>query len=155
SDGVGFGRLRYDPASGCAWEDDPGRGSASGVRPGSILPNLFLGRLADGILAADVAAAARAGASPANSALRGLIRVLDTTRWTVDLTGRSGDERLALLLGHPVAVVRAVLKVEIQDPRKPPENQATSIPVKLGTLAHLQDGLLAYFVGDAFDRIHV
>jgi hypothetical protein len=154
ADGAGYGRLRPDTALGTAWEEDPGRASAVGALPGSTLPNAFLGQMADGILAADTAAAA-AGAPASSAALQALVRVLDTTAWSVDLTGRSGDEHLALLLGHPIAVVRAVMRIHVQDPRRPAENDSTAVRVKLGTLAHLQDGLLAYYVGDDFGRVHV
>lgn len=157
--GSGYGRLRPDPERVTAWEEDPGRPATLGAAPSRFLPNTYLGRFADGLLAADnaLAAARRDGRAPAGgqSALEALLRALDTTRWTVDLTGRSGDEHLALLLGRPVAVVRAYVKVEVEDPRQPPENDTTAVPVRLGTLARSQDGLLAYFVGDAMDRCHL
>jgi hypothetical protein len=80
---------------------------------------------------------------------------MDATRWTVDVTGRAGDEHLSLLLGSPVAVMRATILLDVQDPRNPPENLRTAVPVKLGTLAHEQDGLLAYVVDDDFSRVRV
>jgi hypothetical protein len=154
ADGGVCGRLRPDVSSGTAWEDDPGRTTALGARPNSMLPNPFLGALADGILAADLAASG-ADAPRTTTALRSLLSAVDTTSWSVDVTGRAGDEHLAMLTGRPIAVVRAVLRVEIQDPHKPPENETTAVPVKLGTLAHAQDGLLAYFVDDDFSRARV
>ncbi|MGW5672559.1 DUF3892 domain-containing protein [Micromonospora sp. NPDC003776] len=157
--GAGYGRLRPDPETVTAWEEDPGRPATLGAPPSRFLPNPLLARFADRMLAADQAlAVARADGHPAGSAqsaLESLLRVLDTTRWTVDVTGRAGDEHLALLLGRPVAVVRAYLKVEVEDPRQPPENATTGIPVRLGTLSRAQDGLLAYCVGDDMDRLHL
>ncbi|MEH0972628.1 DUF3892 domain-containing protein [Micromonospora sp. CPCC 205546] len=157
--GNGYGRLRPDPQTVTAWEEDPGRPATLGAPPSRFLPNPLLARFADRMLAADHAlATARAGGDPAGaaqSALESLLRVLDTTRWTVDVTGRAGDEHLALLLGRPVAVVRAYLKVEVEDPRQPPENARTGVPVRLGTLSRSQDGLLAYCVGDDMDRLHI
>ncbi|MFG2099750.1 DUF3892 domain-containing protein [Micromonospora echinaurantiaca] len=157
--GSGYGRLRPDPETVTAWEEDPGRPATLGAPPSRFLPNPLLGRFADRMLAADHAlATARAGGHPAGgaqSALESLLRVLDTTRWTVDVTGRAGDEHLALLLGRPVAVVRAYLKVEVEDPRQPPENARTGVPVRLGALSRSQDGLLAYCVGDDLDRLHI
>jgi hypothetical protein len=122
-----------------------------------VLPNTFLGEFADAIVAADSAFAAGMGlaAGPRLTALRSLVAVLDTTAWSVDVTGRAGDEHLSLLLGHPVAVIRALIKLDVQDPREPPANDTTAVPVKLGTLAHQQDGLLAYFVGDDFTRVFI
>lgn len=151
ANGNGYGRLRPDPISGAAWEDDPGHASTLGALPSAALPNPFLGKIADSLVSADTAAIS-GGAAP--GALRALVSLLDITGWSVDPTGRAGDEYLSLLIGHPIAVVRAVLKLEVQDPRQPPENKCTAVPVKLGTLAHLQDGLLAYYVGDAFDQVH-
>ncbi|GAA2710431.1 DUF3892 domain-containing protein [Micromonospora olivasterospora] len=157
--GTAYGRLRPDPERVTAWEEDPGRPATLGAAPSRFLPNTYLGRFADGLLAADnaLAAARRDGraAGVGQSALEALLRALDTTRWTVDLTGRSGDEHLALLLGRPVAVVRAYVKVEVEDPRQPAENATTAVPVRLGDLARSQDGLLAYCVGDEMDRCHL
>lgn len=157
ADGVGYGRLRPDGTSATVWEPDPGQTSLLGARASAVLPNVFLGQFADGIVAADSASAAGAGraAGPRLTALRSLVAVLDTTQWSVDVTGRAGDEHLSLLLGHPVAVIRALIKVDVQDPREPPANDTTAVPVKLGTLAHQQDGLLAYFVGDDFSHVHL
>ncbi|MEO3779500.1 hypothetical protein ABGB16_22195 [Micromonospora sp. B11E3] len=109
--GTAYGRLRPDQERVTAWEEDPGRSATLGAAPRRFLPNPDLGRFADGLLAADNALAAAGrdvrAAGVGQSALEALLRALDTTRWTVDLTGRSGDEHLALLLGRPVAVVRA------------------------------------------------
>ncbi len=149
-DGQSCGRLRGDPVRGSAWEEDPGQAPSLGKRPDALLANRFLGAFAQALM--------DAGAAPtANTptALATLLDVLDTTRWTVDLTGNSGDEHLSLLLGQPVAVVRATIRLEVQDPRNPPENLATAVPVRLGNLAHLQDGLLAYFADDDFSRVRV
>src|SRR5262249_28656235 len=155
TDGTGYGRLRPDPIAGSAWEADPGQTFVLGARPSSVLPNPFLGQLADDLLAADIAAASASATVARLTALRSLIAVLDTTRWSVDLTGRAGDEHLSLLLGQPVAVIRALLEIDVQDPREPPANDTTAVPVKLGTLAHQQDGLLAYYVGDDFTRVYL
>lgn len=144
--GAGWGRLRPDATSGIAWEESPGRERTLGSRPSAVLANRLLGSLADSLIDLDLA---RPGAAATGrTALATLLKVLDTTRWAADLTGRAGDEYLSLLLGQPIAVVRAVLEVEVQDPRRPVENNSTAITVRLGTLSHLQDGLLGYYIGD-------
>jgi Protein of unknown function (DUF3892) len=158
ADGNGVGRLRPDIALGTTWEADPGQTSLVGARPSSVLHNRFLGQIVDRLLAADVSSVGvekLRKMTPTVTALRSLVAVLDTTKWSVDITGRAGDEHLSLLLGHPIAVIRAAIKIEVQDPREPPENDTTGVPVKLGTLAHQQDGLLAYFVADDFDRVYI
>jgi beta-lactam-binding protein with PASTA domain len=144
--GAGWGRLRPDATSGIAWEESPGRERTLGSRPSAVLANRLLGSLADSMIDLDLA---RPGAAATGrTALATLLKVLDTTRWAADLTGRAGDEYLSLLLGQPIAVVRAALEVEVLDPRRPAENNSTAITVRLGTLSHLQDGLLGYYIGD-------
>jgi hypothetical protein len=83
-----------------------------------------------------------------------LNQLIDTTRWTVDTSGSSGDEHLALLLGHPVAVLRAGIKIDVRYSGPHSTAPTTAVPVKLGTLAHTQDGLLAYFVADDYTHVH-
>jgi hypothetical protein len=159
AEGNGLGQLHADPVTGTAWELDPGQPAALGARPSAaIKTNPFLGQLADGLIAADTAlstAQKKGTATDVQTSLVSLLAALDITRWTVDLSGQAGNEHLSLLLGHPVAVVRALLKIDVQDPREPPENAATAVPVKLGTLAHSQDGLLAYYVADDFSRAYI
>jgi hypothetical protein len=154
ADATGLGRLRPDPVTGAAWEPDPGQPAAAGIRPGADIANPYLAAIAESMLDAD-RTAALGGATATQTVLRGVQEVIDTTQWTVDLTGRTGDEHLALLLGAPVAVLRAAILLEVDDPRQPPGLAATAVPVKLGTLAHQQDGLLGYYVGDDYTRLHV
>jgi hypothetical protein len=158
ADGIALGRLRPDAVTWTAWEEGPGQPAAVGALPSRWIRNRFLAALADNLLAADTAAARSAALgepAPRNPALGSLLRAIDTTRWTIDLTGRSGDEHLALLLGQPVAVLHATLKFEVEDPRRPPENAETALLVRLGALAHRNDGLLAYVVDDDFTRVHL
>jgi WD40 repeat protein len=158
AEGIPCGRLRPDANTRTAWEEDPGQDASLGAAPSRWLKNPSLGAFADHLLAADMASAEAASQglpAPRQTALASLMRVLDVTRWTVDPTGRAGDEHLALLLGQPVVVLRATLKIDVEDPRSPPENLATSVPVRLGSLDHRDDGLLAYVVGDDYTRVYV
>ena len=81
--------------------------------------------------------------------------MIDTTLWTVDPFAHSGDEHLSLLIGHPVAVMRARLTLEVNEPIRPDALQAERVPVRLGALAQWQDGLLAYFVDDDYRTLHL
>jgi hypothetical protein len=155
ADGSALGRLRPDPVRATVWEEDPGEPATLGAKPSSSIPNAFLGAFADGLLTADTALAATnpAGQDLPQTALAALNQLIDTTRWTVDSSGTAGDEHLALLLGHPVAVLRAGIKIDVQSVPATSTAQTTSVPVKLGTLAHTQDGLLAYFVSDDYSRV--
>jgi hypothetical protein len=155
SDGTALGRIRADDRHGAAWEEDPGQQASFGRKPSTAIPNKVLGQLADGLLAWDIALAVnRPAEGPAQTALAALNQLIDTTRWTVDSTASPGDEHLSLLLGHPVAVMRAAVKIDVQGTAQHSNAPATAVPVKLGTLAHTQDGLLAYFIEDDYTRAH-
>lgn len=132
ADATGLGRLRPDPIVGAAWEPDPGQPATAGARPGADIANPFLAAIAESILAAD-RTAALGGATSAETVLQGVQDVIDTTRRTA---APAGDERPA----SPVAVLRAAILPAADDHRRPP-----------GMLA----GLLGYFVGDDYTRMHV
>jgi hypothetical protein len=150
--GNALGRLRPDDTRGTVWEEDPGEAATLGGRPSDAIPNQFLGAFADALLAADTAQAAT---SPGGqTGLRSLSLLTDATRWTISPSGSAGDEHLALLLGRPVAVLRAGVKIDVQYQATGSLAPLTAVPVKLGTLAHTQDGVLGYFVDDDYTQIH-
>ena len=63
-------------------------------------------------------AVARAGgrrAPDAESALSALLRAVDTTLWTVDTVAGAGSAEVAAIVGRPVAVVRAVLELDLAE----------------------------------------
>lgn len=154
ADGVALGRIRADAENGAAWEEDPGQAASYGSRPSAAIPNPFLGRLADGLLASDTALAVRRGSTDGGqTALAALLQLIDTTRWTVDPSATTGDEHLSLLLGHPIAVLRAAVKVDVQSAPAHSNSRSIALPVKLGTLAHSQDGLLAYYLDDDYTAV--
>ncbi|MET8262413.1 hypothetical protein ABZU92_00335 [Micromonospora arida] len=155
ADGGGLGRLRPDPVAGTVWEAEPGTAAQVGGGPDRDVPNTVLAAVADRVLAADRGLRALPAHLRTLPALEALRRVLDVTRMTVDEVGAAGTEHLGLLLGHPVAVVRARLAIEVEDPRRPPALAVTALPVRLGVLGHLQDGLLGAFVADEPGRLLV
>jgi hypothetical protein len=132
-----------------------------------------LGRFAAGLVAAD--AAARGGAplapdSSRESALSALLRAIDTTLWTVDSFAALGSEHVAGLVGRPIAVVRAQLRLELQppddvdlsDPQRMTEwavaeNAAAqyAFPVRVGELTRSDDGVLGFFVDDDYSRFRL
>ena len=83
------------------------------------------------------------------------MRTIDSTRWSVDPFGHVGVEHLSLLVGHPICVMRALLRLDVADPVVTPESRVTAIPVRLGALTQWQDGLLGYFVDDDYTTLHV
>ena len=80
--------------------------------------------------------------------------MIDSVLWSVDPYGHTGDEHLALLVGHPVIIARARLRLEMQEPIHPETTNLTLVPVRLGALAHWQDGLFSYFVNDDYTTLH-
>ena len=150
--GNALGRLRPDDTRGSVWEEDPGQAASLGGKPSDAIPNQFLGAFADALLAADAAQAATGDGG--QTGLQALSLLTDATRWTISPSGSAGDEHLSLLLGRPVAVLRAGIKIDVQYPAAGSVAPFTAVPVKLGTLAHTEDGVLGYFVDDDYTRIH-
>ncbi len=141
-DGAPLGELLHEPVSGgVTWEIAPGRlgpadaGPAYGLLPG--------------------ATAARRGSPPASwrptrrrapasrsptrrrpeSALSALLRAIDTTLWTVDTFASLGSEHVAGLVGRPIAVVRAQLRLELQ----PPDDLDLSDPARAAEWAAAEE----------------
>jgi len=112
--------------------------------------------------------AASGGIPPAErvAAFRALFRSIDETLWMVDPTGGQGDQELAVLVGRPLALVRAQLQFELfgrpaanlswrdtlQDLHA--ELETFPFPIRLGSTELLDDGLIGYFTGDAYTRFN-
>jgi hypothetical protein len=154
--GETLGKIRtdwvLDPAAPprIVWEDAPGRPSTVGEPPSRAIPNHWLGSMADALLAWGRTHPSTA----AEHALSALLRLIDSTRWTVDPFGHAGDEHLALLVGHPVVALRAHVKLEVVDEQGLPAAITTPFPLRLGALTHWQDGLFGYFINDDYTRFH-
>ena len=152
-----LGQVRPDDAGGLLWETAPGRAATVGRSPAADVGNEFLRGLVLGLLdwgTADHRRLEDGGGPEPDDALSGLLRAIDSTLWTVDPFGHTGDEHLSMLVGHPIVVMRAVLRLEVDDPVAPPANATTPVVVRLGNLAHWQDGLLGYFAGDDYTTFH-
>jgi hypothetical protein len=150
-DGSNAGIVRPADDGSILWEDAPGQPSTVGQSPSRALPNRYLTAVADSLIRWGIR---DAGLLPGNdTALQALLRVIDSTLWSVDPFGHQGDEHLSLLVGHPVVVMRASLKMEIQEPVNPDSALKIRFPVRLGALSHWQDGLLGYFVNDDYNTL--
>jgi hypothetical protein len=151
ADGSGAGTLEQQADSRVIWRDAPGSATTAGQDPGSTLQNAHAAALTRSLVDWG-----RTDAGFAREpALRALLRTIDSTRWAVDPYGHAGDEHLSLLLGHPVCVMRALLRLDVADPVATPDTVVTAVPVRLGALAQWQDGLLGYFVDDDYTLLHV
>jgi hypothetical protein len=176
ADGAPLGELLHEPVSGgVMWEIAAGRPGPADAGPRYDLApaQRVLGEFAAGLVAADAAARAGAPLDPdgeAESALSALLRAIDTTLWTVDAFAALGGEHVAGLVGRPVAVVRAQLRLELQppddvdlsDPARAAEWEAAAaraaayaFPVRVGELTRSDDGVLGFFVDDDWSRFRL
>ncbi len=169
--GTPLGQLLHDPISGgVLWETAPGRALPpdSGPMDGLDAHTAILGRLAAGVVQADVdGRASGAGAS----ALSEMLRAIDTTLWTVDTYAGTGTAGVAGLVGRPIAVVRATLRLDLPDDvdevlvTEPGGTLARAaafaalasqrFPVRLGELARSDDALLGFVVDDDYRHLHL
>jgi hypothetical protein len=151
-DGANLGVVRTADDNSVLWEDAPGTASTAGQSPLRSVPNSFVGELGDALIRWGTV---DAGTPPdKDTALKGLLRVIDSTLWSVDPFGHQGDEHLSLLVGHPIVVMRARLRLELREPVDPTVANVETVPVRLGALAQWQDGLLGYFVDDDYTRLY-
>src|SRR5712692_4909710 len=151
--GTALGQLlpALDGTGRAVWERAPGQTTGAGDLPSATIADPTLGAIADGLVRWGDHDAASANAE---GALPGLLRLIDSTLWSTDPFGHTGDEHTALLVGHPIVVLRAVLRLDVDDPLNPRDVPTSPVPVRLGALAQWQDGLLGYFTGDDMTRIH-
>lgn len=161
--GQPLGQLMHEPiGGGVVWEIAPGREGPADAGPlyGIAGATQHLGFMAAGTVAAD--ARSRAGtAAPRESALSALLRAIDTTMWSVDALRGMGTEHIAGLVGRPIAVVRARLRLEIAGEYGIAGGPAAAaladraFTVRLGEITRADDGLLAYFVDDDYEHVRV
>lgn len=167
--GYPVGQLLHEPLSGAVtWEGAPGTPSPLGELPERMIPNQSVAAMISGLLRRD-AVDRTSGKIKDEDCLSALLRVIDTTTWTIDPFGTSGPEYLGMLIGRPIAIVRAVVKLDIRDDSADyglgddarakraaafASFTGCSFEVKLGALTRSQDGLLGYFVDDNYSQFH-
>lgn len=150
--GTNLGFVRPQDDATIMWEEAPGQPSTAGHDPTQAIPNPHAGGIAKALVQWSIADAGVPGER--DNALQAILRVIDSTLWSVDPFGHTGDEHLALLVGHPVAIVRARITLELREPIEPALVNSTVIPVRIGALAHWQDGLFGYFVNHDYTRLY-
>lgn len=176
ADGAPIGELLHEPVSGgVMWEIAAGREGPADAGPhyGLAPAQKPLADFAAALVAAD--AAARGGTpvgedTAAESALSALLRAIDTTLWTVDSFASLGSEHVAGLVGRPIAVVRAQLRLELRPPddidlgdaqraaewaQAEQEAARHAFPVRIGELTRSDDGVLGFFVDDDYARFRL
>ena len=150
--GTNLGFVYLDDSGRIVWQDAPGVASTVGQTPArAITTNSYLANMAQALINWGVADASQ---SDRETALSALLRTIDSTLWTVDPFGSIGDQHMSLLVGHPVVVMRARVRLEVQEPVTPDIVNQMSLPLRLGALASWQDGLLGYFVNDNYNQLY-
>ncbi|MEO6411104.1 MAG: hypothetical protein ABIO48_00835 [Pedococcus sp.] len=160
----GPGSVRWDPAPGRPVPPDAG--PLTDVPPHAQHAALF----AAGLVQADIEAR-QATAPPSCSALSALLRAIDSTLWTVDTFAAIGTPTIAGLVGRPVAIVRATLRldapddldeVQVDEAGGPAARAAAyqalaahEFPFRIGELGRSDDSVLGFFVDDDYTRFHV
>lgn len=159
-DGTAYGALRLGvDASGqpaVAWD----------AAPGSPWPTLPPPAAGLGDLQNMLATLRSLGAGP----LRDFLQAVDESLWSVDPLGARADTFLSVLIGRPLAVVRAAVSLELQaepwrDMAWPytftepaPLLLGYKFQVRLGDLGYRQDGLIGYYTAgqyNQFNSIHL
>jgi hypothetical protein len=152
-DAAGAAVGSVQPADGvnrAVWQAAPGQSSPAGRPPSGLLTDPHLGALADALVNWGTADAAGTG----EGALAALLRLIDSTLWTVDPFAQAGEEHLSLLVGHPVVVIRAVLRLDLDDPLQPRDSLTTPVAVRLGALSAWEDGLLGFIIDSDPNTVH-
>jgi hypothetical protein len=137
-------RLRWNPA--------PGSDAPLGSPP--AIPNDHLRGFVNGLL----------GLPDAAAAFQDFLAVVDSTLWTLNPWAGRVDQNLSVLVGHPLAMVRAQLEYQLRgrpaydqswkDTGKDVTNafEAVDFQIKLGSLKLREDGLLGYFLESDYQK---
>jgi hypothetical protein len=172
-----MGELIADGVSDAVmWEPAPGRRVPPDAGPLIGIPEEF-GRhaqhaalLAAGIVRADIDAR-HSATPPARSALSALLQAIDTTLWSIDTFQALGSSSIAGLVGRPVAIVRATLRLDVPDDvdevtiteaggidaRRAAFAALASMEysVRIGDIGRTDDSVLGFFVDDDYSTFHV
>lgn len=172
-DGNPIGQVMHDSVTDAVtWETAPGRPLPPDAGPLADVPlhAQHASLLAAGLIQCDIDT--RHGENPpAKSSLTALLRAIDSTLWSVDTYAAIGSPTIAGLVGRPVAVVRATLRLDAPDDVDEvdvtalggPEARRTAFqaladqqfPFRIGELGRSDDGVLGFFVDDDYLKFHI
>jgi hypothetical protein len=94
--------------------------------------------------------------------LNDLLNVIDQTLWTVDPQSGARDDNLAILVGRPLAVVRASITLDLSGPPLYSQSwdaigqdktggfEATEMTAYIGDVAHSQNGAMGFYLDDDY-----
>lgn len=172
--GEPLGQLMHDTVTDAVmWEPAPGRPVPPDAGPMTDIPvhAQHVGLLATGVVRADIDTRHSAANPGEASALTALLRAVDSTLWSVDTYAALGSPTVAGLVGRPIAVVRATVRLDAPDDigevtvtaAGGPEARRAAFgplaehrfPVRIGELGRADDSVLGFFVDDDYTRFHV
>ncbi|MBT3771307.1 MAG: hypothetical protein HOE92_02655 [Euryarchaeota archaeon] len=146
------------------WDTAPGSDTPIGTLPntGNLHADNFLNKLYEIGLIDEVERGSsyeyedNLSSAGGEGVLSALLRAIDTTYWDMDPFGKGGSDHPAFYMGRPIAVVRAKLRLEIDESERTMSDalRKYSFDVKLGLLEKVGDGLLGYFVNDDYTKLH-
>lgn len=155
-----------EAGSGVRWLETPGTSTAVGAQPSLDNPDLnpHLKRFIEGLLVYG---------AEGRRALSDLIITLHQTLSTIVIGGSSANYgNLPVLIGRPMALVRAALKIELNGLPAYDQSWAAlknfytnkqfttggftdvSFPVRIGDVRQMRDGVIGYFLGDNYSRFN-
>ncbi len=127
------------------WEPAPGTGEPG--QPRAPLPDAHLEAVVGSLLSGPLSGAEA----------RAFSEVIDSTLWGVDPARPTGRRTEGVLVGRPLALVRAAVSLELFGPPEPDRHpghllhdtptslQRLEVPVRLGDLRMVEDGLIGFF----------
>ena len=178
-DGIPLGEVLHDSVTGgVTWEGGVGRAGPAATFPAEGLPESarLCGRIAQGMIDADIEQRNDIETASLESPLSAILRAVDTTMWGVDSDLLTSGATIAGLVGRPVAIVPTVLWLDIptelskvgafgesaDEVRDHLLKEAVfdavksrTFQVRLGEFSKGHDGLYGFFIGDNFDRFHL
>lgn len=159
ADGTPLGEIlpvETDNGRGIRWDPAPGLNLPLGSPP--AIGNAHLLGFVQGLLAQ--------GPVSGDQALQDLLDVIDVTLWRTTATPQPDGDNLAVLIGQPVAVVRADISLNLDgDPAYDQSWAATGknddggvtampFPVYVGDIAYDGNGALGFFLDDDYSLLN-
>jgi|GEM_PF-2410226 len=154
NEGVFLGEVMLMGATGsphAQWMPAPFDGCAA-----DKISNLHLKGFVNGLL----------HSADSGNALKNFLTVVDETLWSVDPMGERNNQSLSILVGRPIAVVRAAVNLELYG--EPSQNlswdetgkkntggiENYQFPVQIGNIELNQDGVMGYFAHDDYSQFN-
>ena len=179
ADGTPLGQVMEDSVSGgLFWEGGVGREGPAVTLPTEGLPPGAqpCGALAQGMIEADIAARADPETAELENPLSAFLRAVDTTSWSVEGNLNLSGASVAGLVGRPVAIVTARLRLDVPEDladtgaygeeaaeitahllaeRVRDRLKSIAFPIRLGEISKAHDGLYGFYLNGDYTRLHL